>query len=76
MTWWSKEKFIYINPIDNDHSEADDETNTYGLLILTNEEMVGRVNLQNSNTILVLFMHSGRNNGYSNASISLFRNTE
>ena len=76
MTWWSKEKSIYINPIDDGLSEVDEETNTYGQLILINEEMVGRVNLQNSNTISVLFMHSGRNNGYSTASISLFRNTE
>lgn len=76
MTWWSKEKSININPIDDGPSDVDEETNTSGLLMLTNEEMVGRVNLQNSNKISVLFMHSGRNNGYSNASISLFRNTK
>lgn len=59
-----------------DSLSEDEGTNIYGLLMLINEEMVGRINLQNSNKISVVFMHSGRNNKWLNAFISLFMNTK
>lgn len=64
-----------INLADEGLSE-DERTNIYGLLMLINEEMIERTNLQNSNKISAVCMNSGRNNGWLNVIISLFMNTK